>query len=276
MIARLSALTLALVVFAPPPLAVGQAKPTELNSLSMEVAALDMLRNLELRPDQLRALTELANGAAETEATRPAAKATAAFRQALTNLHGALVRGDGNKIADARDKLDALLDKDSPEIHDEIRISDIARERAGKAVKLLTVPQIGAFLTAQQLADPMDVLNDGFHQIRQAKGADKDQMRDQIADEVAWLVGGIGTEEETKVRTQATELLNRAAGLADDEYKRQLGKLRIEARKIVGQPDAVEVIRHTLDHGMAELLSNPRLGVAIEATKRKPPSGPRK
>jgi hypothetical protein len=47
--------------------------------------------------------------------------------------------------------------------------------------------------------------------------------------------------------------------IPEPQYKREVPKLREEARKVVGDVDFLEVVRRAAEQAMAELLRNPRL-----------------
>jgi hypothetical protein len=231
----------------------------------MEVAALETLHQLDLRPEQLKSLADLARGAAEKSAARRTAKVTPAYRQALAGLHAALAAGDDDRIDQSREKLETVIEKDKPEIDDQIPVTDAAWSRAHQAFQILTVSQVGALLAAQELADPLEVLTEGLELVRGLESAEKDEVRDQTAAEVAWLVGGHDGEAAHPVRAQAVELLDRAHRMKEAEFKRELPNLKTAAGQILNSVDTLQVLGHIAEHRLAELLSNPRLEPAIRA-----------
>jgi DNA-binding response OmpR family regulator len=61
-------------------------------------------------------------------------------------------------------------------------------------------------------------------------------------------------------------LLERARDLkSNTDFERQREELEKEARQIMGEVDSLKVLGHVFEHGMAELLSNPRLKAATKA-----------
>ncbi len=63
-------------------------------------------------------------------------------------------------------------------------------------------------------------------------------------------------------------MLEHLTGL-NAEFKAQRDDLDKEARKVVGDVGPTDVIRHYMERALAELLSNPRLGAAVEARRGK-------
>jgi hypothetical protein len=270
----------ALVTLAPciaPPCPVwAQAPSANANDLSLEVAALDTLHALALKPDQIRALGDLAKGAADSTKREPA-KASPAFRQALGELRAALLRGDEDKAANAREKIDTLMEKEEEtEIHDDVTVTDIARERAAKAFKLLTAPQVAALVGSHPPADPVEVLTEGFKTVRGLMDKEREEARDQVADEVTSLVAGTDSDRAKGIKEKAIVLLDRAAYLPEAQYRRELGKLRQEAKSVIGEVDSLELLRHAAEQALAELLSNPRLPNVLKAPVVRPRTPPTK
>jgi hypothetical protein len=60
-------------------------------------------------------------------------------------------------------------------------------------------------------------------------------------------------------------LLTRAHDLTDDEVATKQPELEKEIEEIIGRTSATDVIRHTVELAVAELLSNPRLIAALNA-----------
>src|SRR5262249_49844730 len=80
-----------------------ESKPSGANDLSMEVAALQTLRDLDLTPAQMAELSNLARQSAPKGQHRESAKTSPEFSKALSALYTALSKGDDKQIGDARE-----------------------------------------------------------------------------------------------------------------------------------------------------------------------------
>jgi hypothetical protein len=244
---------------APPP-----SKSVNLNDLSLEIAALQTLHDLELIPDQLAALGKLGHDSSAKNDDRQPAKTSSEFAAALSSLHAAYVRGDDNQIGECQEKLDALMEKQEPELDNGVAITEGGRSNAADALKLLNVRQIGSFLAMQEITDPGELLVSAQEQVREIKNAkDLENEIATVAEEVAFLVNGDDDEAAQKTKDKVTKLLQGAAKKRSDRKA-----LEKAARELVGEVDYKDVLGHILEHGMAELLSNPRLDAAIRIQTR--------
>jgi hypothetical protein len=183
----LSAALLAVVIaVAAPP-----APKANLNELSLEIAALQTLHELELSKVQLSALAKLAKESAPEGEQRQPAKASPECAKAIGDLHAALGRGDDNRIAECQEKLDAIMEKEEPELDNGVTVTEGARGNAADALKILNVRQVGVFLGTLELTDPAEYLTSALETVRKQKaGKEADQEIATIAEEVAWLVNG--------------------------------------------------------------------------------------
>jgi hypothetical protein len=252
-----------------------QGKAVDLNNISLEVAALQVLHDLELTPAQITALTKLARESAPKGQKREPAKASADLAKALTALHTALTKGDDNAIGDAQEKLNALMEKEQPELDNAISLTQAAREKAGDALKLLNVRQAGNFLSSQELTDPAEFLRSALEEVRKLKDKELEDEIAMVAEEVAWLVDGIDGEQGDKIREKVASLLNRASALKSAaDFARQRKSFDEEIKGIVGEVDNADILGHILEHGMAELLSNPRCESALRSIRTRRPVAP--
>jgi hypothetical protein len=258
-------LTMLAVSLAAPAQQKGAGKSVNANDLSLEVAALQTLHDLELTPAQLTALSKLARESAPKGEQRQPAKASAEFVTALTGYHGALANGDDNRIADAREKFDTLMLKEQAELDNGINVTEGALGNAADALKILNVRQVGIFLGTLEMTDPAELLIAALEQVRAVKnGKDVEDEIAAVAEEVVWLVNGY-SDEADKTQAKATAVLQKAAKLKTDAvFAGQRKALEKAAREAVGTPDSMEVISHIAEHGMADVLSNPRLEAAIQ------------
>ena len=95
------------------------------------------------------------------------------------------------------------------------------------------------------------------------------QLRVDVSEEVGNLTAGLDADKASKISDQVVQLLIQARGLKDDEFKKQQAELEKSARQIIGNVGALDVVRHVLERSLAELLSNPRLAMAIDARLKK-------
>lgn len=250
---------------APPP-----AKSSNLNDLSLEIAALQTFHELGLTAEQLNALGKLARESTSKGEQRQPAKTSPELASALVSLHAAYVKGDDNQISDCQEKLDSLMEKQQPELDNSVVITEGGRSNAADALKLLNVRQVGALLGTLEMTDPVELLVTAQEQVRQIKKSD--DLTNEIAtvaEEVAWLLHGWDDDEASqKTKDKVTALLegtaNRPGGVSSAERKRW----EKDARQAIGEYDAKDVIGHIMEHGMAELLSNPRVEAAIRTQTR--------
>src|SRR5438105_266312 len=96
--------------------------------------------------------------------------------------------------------------------------------------------------------------------VRTLKDEEIDDEIRTVAEEVSWLLHGATGEGAPEV----TALLKQASQIKDkSDFDRQKGSLEKKARDIAAA-EKLQVLGHTLEKGMAELLSNPRLHTAIQ------------
>jgi hypothetical protein len=254
-----------------PPAGDDKAAKADLNDLSLEVAALQTIHGLKLTPAQLDALAELARDAdLRDDRKRQAAKAGDDLRKALAAQHQALLRGDDDKVDEAAEAVTALREKDGPDLDDAVAVTAAARKRAPEFLRRLTARQVGAYLTdPDEPVDPPEALAAALDGARKLSGKEWDAKRAAVAEELAWLLAGADADAADKAAGRVKELLDRAHGLKDADYKEQRDDLDKEAGRIVGGVGPTDVIRHYMERALAELLSNPRLGAAIEARRAK-------
>ena len=262
-------LTLPLLVAAAPAApAASQKQPpqraadAEANDPRLKAEALDMLYELDLSADQLRAIEKLASpGKAD-----PPAKLGKKLRNAVNDLCDALARGDDEKIGDLQDKVDEL--SDAANIDDPyVEPSDVARNNATGAVKLLTASQLANLVSmyADDIEGPAETLIDAMDDARSSENeADYKDVRSDTVEEVVALVKGPAVKD-AKLADAVGAFLDRARMLNDADYKSKTAALEDEARKIVGPVDPMTALGHWIEQEFAHLLSNPQLIEAIHA-----------
>jgi hypothetical protein len=247
-----------------------RADEPDVHGLMLQVNALQSLHDLELTPEQLATLAKLAETTANKPKPGKAVTASPAFRTALTQLRDALVKGDDEKIEQCRTKFDEIADKELVDIDDHIEITPAARQKIPQLMKLLTVNQLASYIGSLDLSDPADRLMDGAEEILGLTGKEKKEVSDEVSKDIVRLVGAAAASEQAKKLTKhVTEFLDRASGLKEEEFKKRRSELEKEAKQIVGEVSAFEVLRHEVNHNLAELLSNPQLEAAIAAKMKK-------
>lgn len=241
------------------------ADSSDVNHLALEVDALQMLAQLQLEPSQLKALAKLAAGSASSSERKPA-KASAKYVAALKELRKALIEGDADPIDELNEKLDKLRESEKPEIDNKVQPDATAKKRAAEAFKLLTVRQTTEFLAnfGEQLPDPAEVIKNTLQEGSKLGGKQWETVRDHAAEQLGWLVAGFDDEKASKVREQALTLFNKLHGKNLNE-----GDAQKEARTLSGDVTPTDVLRHIVEHDLAELLANPGLPAAIAAHLKK-------
>jgi hypothetical protein len=240
----------------------------DVNDLSMEVAALQTIHQLKLDKAQIDALGKLAREITPDGQEREAAKVSDKYRKALLALRDAFTADDDDRIDGRAKALDELRSKETPEVDDGIEIVAAARTKAVEYVAHLKSRQIASYLAGvgdDDLDGPAERLSAAFEESRKKSGEEWDEARDAAAEAVGWLVAGLDADASAKVTDQAKTLLERAHLLSDADFKAQRKELDSAARKLVGDLSSMDVLRRVVEHGLAELLSNPRLGAAVEA-----------
>jgi hypothetical protein len=252
---------------AEPPVA-EKKKISDVTNLHWEVTALETIAQLKLTRPQLEHLAKLAAATAGKRSAAHPPQVSAEYQKTLQNLHAALLDDNEARIADETLTLEELRDKENPDF-EEVEITAAARRQTPELLRTLGARQVMGYLAdfADEFPDPRDKLDDAIEEIRQTK--EWQELRDEVAGQVAWLEAGLDSAAETKVRQRVVELLNRVHKMSDDEYKKQEDELARQIDSIAGKVGPTEVIRHFLERSLAELLSNPRLSAAVAARLQK-------
>jgi hypothetical protein len=258
--------TLALVGVAAPPAKPAPAKE-DLNTISLDVQALQLLHQLDLTPAQLDALARLAGDTAGQLGDRKPAKASDKYRKLLADLRDAYLKDDDDRINELSDQKDELEDSESPDLNDDIDLTDGARKQTPSFIRLLSPRQVVSYLALYEddLADPRGSLLDALDKSRTATAAEWKELREDLTDVVGWQVAGLDTDKADKINDKVGAFLDKVKALEDADFKAQRDDLEKEARNIIGDIGPTEVLRHVLEQDVAELLSNPRLPDVLAA-----------
>lgn len=245
-----------------------RAEQPSVTELSLEVSALQTLYYLRVTPEQMHQFRKMADETAERGMARTAPKASEKVRRALAELRDALRRpADDQRLEKLFKQLDQAREAEKPQIDDAVEPTDEARERAPEALRLLAPGQVAAYLgsMADDIADPFQRIREALDKARGLNAEQWKDLRENIAEEVGRLVGGVDPDEAGSVGDRVVQLLIVARGLKDAEFKKQRPELEKAAREIAGEAGPTDVLRHVLEHTLAELLSNPRLAAALDA-----------
>lgn len=237
---------------------------SESAKLQLQVDALSSLDDLNLTPEQLSALKDLASDTAGTLTDSPTA-ITEAYKTSLKEMREALLTKDDDKIDAAEEKMGDIADKEDPDSEPDVDQSESAKSKAETLVKMLTVSQVAAFIAqnGDDVDNPSQLLLDAIHQCRGMSADDFQGMRDDTAQEIGIYAAGINPAKPPAIVGKINRLLTRVHGLSDDEYSQQQSSLEDEARKLVAGLDPINTLRHWLEDEMADVLSNPQLLEAI-------------
>ena len=240
---------------------------SDLNELSLEVTALQMLHQFQFTVAQMEKIRRCARDCAETGKQRQPGQASKEFRDKLLEVHKALTAAtDMDLIEQLSDELDELRNEEKPLLEDDVKLTAAARKQAPEILRLLKPHQYAAYAALLiDVVDPLDLLTESLEQVRALKGMDWREQRKKIAAEVGRLVGGVDALKEDQAKKAVTALLTRARKLTSDDFKAQRGELDKAARQIIGRTSAADVIRNEIEYSIAELLSNGRLTEALAA-----------
>jgi hypothetical protein len=249
-----------------------EEKPTKgfagLGDLQAEVTVLQVLHSLQPTLAQLEILEKAAATTMQKPPPRKVIKVTDKYRKSLMAMRDALLSGDEDKIEEASEALDEVRDKEESDF-DEIEVTDDARKEAPKVLRLFSAKQVAQYVGGlEDFPDPMDRIREAIDQSQKRTGKDWMSYRDDVAYQVGWLVAGLDSDNEEKLREKVTTLLNKAAGLGKKDFSKKRVELLKSARTIVGKVGPTDVIRNFMERLFAETLSNHRLTTVIAAKKK--------
>ncbi len=254
---------------APPPPDRKDEAGSSADELSLEVEALRLLYAFDFTADQRADIEKRAKETMEPARKRQTTKVSDDYLQALTELHDALADASDDDAIDAKeDALDEIEEKESPDLDDDVKLTDAARKQAGEVLHGLQASQLATFLEREGLdeaPDPKERLDKALTEVRGLKREEWKDRRDAIADEVAEALAGADAEKADKVSDRVVSLLSRVHAMSDKEFKGRTADLEKAADEIVGDIGPEQVVKNRAEHALAELLANPRLGEALKA-----------
>jgi hypothetical protein len=251
----------------------GKAAPKglSLSSLSLEVGALQALRQFDFDPAQLERLQKMAAASAAKDGARKAGKASKEYRDKLQALRKALQGGgDLETLQTLNEEIMKLREKEKPFADDRVEVTAAARQRAVEAYRMLKPGQLAAYLAtvADELADPLDRLMGALAHVRPLSDEEWKAQRGLIADDISQAAVGLDAAAAKRMSERVGEFLVRARGLSQEQFEKQQGELEEAARKVLGDVTAEQVLRHQAEADLAWLLSNPRTPQACQALLR--------
>jgi hypothetical protein len=240
------------------------AATTDTVKLQLEVDALGALNDLQLTSDQVAALRDLTSDTAAKVDQSPA-PVGADYQAALAEVRLAILSRNDDRIDQAQDKLTALAQKRDADSEPDFEDTDAAKAKATGFLKSLAPSQIAHYLAqnADDVENPGDILVDALHQCRNLSDADFEVLRDDTADEIGLLAGGVNPAKPPLITQKTARFLNRCRHLSAQEYQTQKAALEDEARKMV-EIDPITCLRHWMEGELADLLSNPQLQPALK------------
>lgn len=239
----------------------------ELVLLKLEVDAMEKLFHLELNAKQLPALLKLAEKTAAKMAAIKEVQAGAEYQDVLKSLHEALLSQEEDRIREWSDKLDELHEKETVSIDDAFEMTDAALLAAPQAFKLLSAAQIVAYLASleDEVPDPAERILSSLEEGEQLNGEEWNELRDETAEEISWLVAGFNKENAARVKNAVIGLLDRGHRFKGEELNKQWSGLEKSAHQLVGHVSSLVILQHYMERELAELLSNPRTAAALQA-----------
>jgi hypothetical protein len=241
-----------------------RAAPGANVKLQYQVAALEMIQQLDLSADQMRAMQKLVSGV--KPATMPGrAKMNDEYRNALTEYRKALVGGDEDKIADAEDKVAEIRDKDESASEPDIDATESARQAAPQLLAILHPSQIASYISdhADDVPDPLQTMLDALDEMAGKSDEEYSSIKSEAADQAAMLLVGVDPKAQEPIAKKVSDWIDSAHKLSADELKAKRTTLEASAKEIVKQPDPLECLRHWLQRDLADLLANPELPEAL-------------
>jgi hypothetical protein len=256
--------------------------PTDVNELSMEVAALRTLYLLKAGPDDngehnnYAAIKEYMQGCTQQPPRkRKPADVSKNYEKLLIDLRAAFIAKDEDRIGELSDQLEELTQAELPDLDDAIEITPKSLEKGPHVMKgYFDANRISNYIAAygKEFPNPWNLMTKTVRSDRKGQWPPSDvwkETRDFVIKEVGWVVGGVNADAQKKIGEKVAKVLDRAYGMSDEQLKKEFAKrgegLRGEIGAITSLAGPTDVIKHVVERDFAELFSNPRLKSAIEA-----------
>jgi hypothetical protein len=245
-----------------------RAEPeTPILETCLEIQALRSLYLLHITPEQIKQLHKIAKEIAVPDRDRDKPRISDDYRRVLVNLRKALVKENEEKVEELEDRLTELTDSESPELDDAVPVTTAARKRVPEVMRILRPQQLARYFgsAAEEIGDPQERLVAALELARTGKNDEWEVIRDDLADDLGWLIGGLDVGRSKTVHAEVVALLTKARNLKDTAFAKQRPDLEKAARAIGADVASSDVLRHAIERTLARLLSNPRLVEALEA-----------
>ncbi len=238
-----------------------------LSDLSMEIAALQTLHRLEITPAQITEIRKLASDSGAKSEKRREGKASDKVRKRMLDLRDALVIGNEARIEELEEQLADLLEDEETDLDDRVALTAAATVRAPELLKSLKIAQVAAFLakSADDVPEPSDTLIGAINVVTDLKDAEWNSLAKEIAEELKWQLGGSEPRRSGIIADQVGQFLKKVRSLDEKELEKQRPELEKEARELAAKAPPTIVLHNFAEHTVAELLSNPRLALALDA-----------
>jgi hypothetical protein len=207
----------------------GSPLPGDLNDASLQLRALDMMYELDLSTDQLKALAQAAGGTASKQ-HRTAAKGNDKLVTTMHDFQAALLAGtDTYHIDELRTQLSDLTDDENVQLDDDIQITAEARNKAPDVMHQLTASQLAAYLAshADEVGDPVEMMMNTVEELRDQRtdaAAEKDAASVETPKKAANKkepkeANSAEDEAAILVRLTAQDVANAVVGLDEAKAK---------------------------------------------------------
>jgi hypothetical protein len=196
-------------------------------------------------------------------------KIDAPYQAVQSALKDALLTGDPDKIDQAKEKVSDLEDNLDTTSQADVVLTDTSKNEVSQAAKLITIRQLAGFLgnNADDLPDPTEIALDVLDHSHGTTDDDFADMRDDAADQIGLLAGGVVLENKPRVVVKLLALLNKDRKLSDADFNSQHQALIDEVKKVTQDINPLVAIRHWTEEQLAQLLANPELAVALDEYK---------
>lgn len=256
------ALTSCLIVA---PSAAQEAANKDLNTLSLEVTAMERMDALGIAPEQLAVLAVLAKETAEKPRDRDPARVNLKLRRAVLELHAALAKKKGEDyVTNLRLRVAEIKKKDKVELDDDWETTAAARVKAADFLRHLKPTQVSWLLVSVDDSDPEELLRDALRRSRILKELNWTEARNETVNDLRDALGGVDMEKADEIGGQVGLLLDRAHKMKEPEYKKQERQLLDEAKTLIRKVGPVRILENRATLGIAKFLSNPALPAAVE------------
>jgi len=231
---------------------------------------LQCIHDFDLSAEQLRKLRALWSDVGTSEAAagdEASSKTPQKFVALLRKLRDALIKADDQDLIDElRDDLASMREDDEINVPDHVVVKDAARGKVKKAVKLLQPSQLASYLAAyeDEIPDPVEALTDAAGEACGAETSRFEELCKENAEELGPLLDGIEPDKASKQGEKIRKWLAQWRGLSQGEFKAKAAEVQKSAEDLAGDLDSFVVLRRWVERDLAELLSNPQLGKAIE------------